>query len=223
MFSKYKKESRPTEHLTSGTELGSLSLKYRKGFTLIEIVVFMGLATGIILVMGGFVQNIASTPDFIGEALEVEEKVSQALSGLIIEVRSMGQSNIGNYPIESASQSSLIFYSDTNKDAIFERVRYFVNGTNLEKGEIIPTGNPLQYLPGNEVVRVIAENLATTSIFSYFDSTYTGIGTSMTFPINIPDVRMVKATLSIDDDPLVPPGPFTLSRQATIRNLRSNH
>lgn len=174
------------------------------------------------LVVGGFVNNITSVKDYFKEALGVEEDVQQVLTKIVPELRAMRQSDVGNYPIELADQSDLTFYSDIDKDSLSERVRYFVSGTILKKGVITPTGSPLQYEIGNEIVSDVISGLATSSVFSYFDSAYTGTGTPMVLPINIPDVRMIKTTLTIDKNPQVEPGPFTLSRQVTIRNLRSN-
>jgi len=196
---------------------------YQNGFTLIEIVIFIGLAAGILVLIGGFVNNLSSSSTYFQSSLAAEQDIQQTLSAITPELRAMAQSNLGNYPIEAASDTVFIFYSDIDHDGLFERVRYFVNGTALQKGVIKPTGQPLQYVVGNEIIKNVVRNLvAGAPIFSYFSGEYTGVEAPMALPIDIQNVRVVKITLAVDENVGVAPGPISMSAQVTPRNLRRN-
>jgi type II secretory pathway pseudopilin PulG len=196
---------------------------YTSGFTLIEIIIFIGLAAGILIVLAGFVNNISSFSVYFQSSLSAEADIQQTLNTITPEMRAMAQSNLGNYPIEAASATTLIFYSDIDHDGLAERVRYFVNGLTLQKGVIKPTGQPLQYVTGNEVINNVVRNIVSGStVFSYFSDSYTGTENPMSLPIDIQRVRIIKITLSVDENVNVDPGPITLSAQVTPRNLRSN-
>src|SRR3989344_3115608 len=135
------------------------SKKNGAGFTLIELIIFIGLSTGVLAVIALFVTNVGSLKNYFDESLLVDQEIQQTLAVMIPEIRSAAQSNIGNYPIEAASQTSFTFYSDIDRDGIFERVRYYLDGTTLKKGVIEPTGSPLTYNPANEVIYEAVHNM----------------------------------------------------------------
>src|SRR3989344_8693114 len=201
----------------------SYKLKASSGFTLIEIMIFIGLSAGVLAVLGLVVTNIASLKDYFGEALSAEQEIQQTLTEMGPEIRSISQSNIGSYPIESSASTTLIFYSAIDQDGLFERVRYFLSGTTLKKGVIKPTGNPLQYVLGNEVVRDVVRNIVPGyDIFSYYDRTYTGTENPLTQPVGVSGVRLIRVTLTVNRNGPQGSGAVTLSERFTIRNLRDN-
>ena len=134
----------------------------------------------------------------------------------------MGPSNNGSYPIMTATSDTFIFYSDIDEDGLFERVKYYIVGNVLKKSVIKPTGNPLIYNSANEKIYDLVHNVVAdaSSSFNYYDKSYAGSGSSLTSPINIPLIRIVKAQLKVDDNPNKPPGSLYFSTTAMIRNFR---
>ena len=191
------------------------------GFTLLEVLIVVGIISGVFFIVSIFAFDIFNLQLFIGESLGGEAQSQYAFKIIIPELRSIGPSSSGGYPISSASSSSFSFYSDIDNDGLFEQVRYFLNGTTFQKGVIRPTGVPLAYDPATEKIINLASNVISGNIFSYFNKNYDGInGTVLGYPIDVSTIRVVKVVLSIDKNQNIEPGPLTVSAIVDIRNLR---
>jgi len=140
------------------------------------------------------------------------------------EIRTMSPSNSGAYAISGASTSTLTFYTNTDSDSLQEKVRYFLVDKTLKKGVIKPSGDPLTYNPSNETIKELAHDIAngSTPIFSYYDTNYDGTSDPLTEPVTIADIRLIKIEIIIDNDPLKSPGPFSMTTQVSIRNIKDN-
>jgi hypothetical protein len=142
------------------------------------------------------------------------------------EIRSASASGNGSYAIESATTSSFVFYSDINKNGNVERVRYFLGTSTIYKGITQPNGTPATYPTSSEIVLDIIDNIVTstasTSLFRYYDSSYTGTQSSMASPIDISKIRLIGITFSADIKPSQAPGAEFFSTLVDIRNLRDN-
>ncbi len=193
-----------------------------KGFTLIEIIVVMAIMSGIVFVISVFTLDISEFQIFVGESLEVEQEVHQAFGVMIPEIRSVGPSGNGGYPISVASSSSFSFYSDINNDGLFDQVRYFLDGVILKKGVIKPTGGaPYVYNPSTEEVSDKVNSVTSGNIFSYFDKNYDGVnGSPLSYPIDVSAIRVVKINLVVDENPNVEPGSQIFTTTVEIRNFK---
>jgi len=131
---------------------------------------------------------------------------------------------LGSYPIETAGITAFTFFSDINSDGLKERIRYFLSGTTLMKGVIVPLGSPLQYLSNTEVLTEIVHNVrnGSTPIFTYYDSSYNGSTSPLSQPVSILSVRLVMITLILEGDPNRQPAPITVTTEVSIRNLKDN-
>ncbi len=193
----------------------------KTGFTLIEIVIAVTIFTMVVLVISFFTLDISKFSFFFGENLIAQQEIQQSLRGMIPEIRSMGPSNLGGYPIMAATANSFTFYTDNDKDGLFERIRYYMDGNIFKKAVIKPTGNPLTYNPAEEKTFELVHYVTNANnIFSYFDNNYTGSESSLPFPINIPSVKTIKSELIADQNPQEPPLPLSFSITAMIRNFR---
>lgn len=194
----------------------------KSGVTLIEIIVATTILIGVMLSTFLFGSDILKFGNLFEKSFNAENEVQQTFALLAPEIRSMGPSNLGSYPIESAATSSLSFYSDMNGDGLFEKYRYFLSGTMLKKGIITPIGIPLTYNPTNEIVKDVVHNVIATStpIFSYYDSAYSGLGNPMVYPIDISLIRLIKTDLTIKDPSQNAALDFSV--EFLPRNLRSN-
>lgn len=171
-----------------------------------------------------FQKDVFSTGRLLSDNLTAQSEARRALKMMSAEIRSASQGSSGAYTVASAATSTFMFYSDIDSEPLKERVRYFLEGTTLKKGTLKPTGNPLQYVPGNEVVSDVVRDIAngTTSIFAYYDSTYAGTSSPLADPANPVAVRLVQITFAIDKSPLVPPPPMTMTTQVSLRNVKDN-
>ncbi len=192
----------------------------KNGFTLIEILIAIAIFSGIVFVISSFGLDVYDFGIFLGENLTAQQELQLTLRSMVSEMRAMTQSVGGAYPIESASQNSIVFYSDSDGDGFTERIRYFLDGNILKRGIIKPTGNPLSY-SGTEDIREAVHNiyLSAGNIFGYYDVGYNGTQSELSFPVNIPLVRLIKAKLTVDPNPADPSSRVNFSAEVNIRNL----
>lgn len=199
------------------------NLMGRAGFTIIETVITLAVLAGVMLVVGNFTTDVFRTSRFINTTLNAQDQARRTVGNLVAELRTASISSLGAYPIAEASASSLTFYSNIDSDAYKERLRYFVSGNTLKRGLLKPSGSPLTYNPVNEqIVDVVNYVINTTSVFSYFDSSYNGQSNPLTFPVNLADIRLVRVSLQIDQNVNEPPETYELSSEVNIRNLKDN-
>ncbi len=208
-------------------------MKTRRGFSFVEVIIFVALAAVLMIVVASMKNNITNIGGFVDQKLLSKQDIEQVLQTMVTEIRSAGPSSLGAYPIESATTSSFTFFSDINKDGIFEKVRYFLApniGTStatstIKKGVVIPTGNPLTYVTSTEIISKVINNViisTSTNLFDYFDSSATSTGRVMTMPVNVQSIRIVRFNIYSDLKPGSAPKPSFFSDVVNIRNLRSN-
>ena len=178
-----------------------------------------------VLVMGAltfFARNIWVYNSYVSVGLNDVNNGRSALKTMVAEIRTASTADTGAYVIALATSASFTFYSDIDNDGLKEKVRYFVNGSTLQKGVIKPTGIPLTYNAANEKITILIPYVTNASIFDYYDKNYDGTGAALTSPVNIALIRLVKITVNIDKDPNQAPVTTVLSTQVSIRNLKDN-
>lgn len=195
----------------------------QNGFTLLEILIAISIVAVFLGVVVYFGFDITGFNSFITENIISQNELQLTLNSLVTEIRSMGPSSIGGYPLETATSSSLIFYSDIDQDGLFERVRYFLTGATLMKGVIKPAGSPLAYNLTDEKTTEAVHYVISdpSSIFKYYGFESVVGDPPLSFPINPALVRSIRAELTTDRDIQSQPGAVTFSVFATIRNLRN--
>jgi len=200
------------------------NIKKNKGLTLIEILITVAIFSIIMGAIGYFVRDLFYYEDVFSGGLTSYDEARKIFQPISSEIRSASPSSLGAYPIERADTTSFIFFSDIDNDGLKERIRYYLSGTNLMRGEIISSGMPLQYLSENESLVEVIHGIRneSTPIFTYFDSSYNGSNAPLSQPVSVFNVRLIKITLIIDNDPNKPPAPVTVTTQISIRNLKDN-
>ncbi len=203
----------------------SNSDRYSKGFTLVEVVTTIVIMTSIMIAVSTFQFNVLNFNRSAGVALNNTQEVQSLMKTIARELRSMVPSSNGAYPIAVAATSTITFFADVDGDGLKDQIRYFVSTTTLYRGFIKPTGTPLSYVLANETIKILAtgiRNSSTTPMFEYFTSTYAGTTTPMTYPLNIPTIRLIRSNLTIDTDPNKSPTVRTYTTQSALRNLKDN-
>jgi type II secretory pathway pseudopilin PulG len=195
------------------------------GFTTIEIIVVVAMASLLVFVVSSFSGNLSVLQNLVGQKLQSRADVDQALQIMTTEMRSAGPSSLGAYAVDSAATSTFLFYSDINKDGLFEHVRYFLATSTIQKGVIEPTGNPLVYATSTEVVTTAMANVlfaSSTQLLTYYGPTFTGSEPPLAFPVDATQVRVVRVNFYADINPGKAPQPLFFSATVDLRNLRSN-
>jgi len=182
----------------------------------------MAVSVIIIIVMGKLfdISNIINS--LINQTVKVRQSSDYTFQTLISDVRSMGPSAPGAYPIESASSTSFIFYSDVDRDGVVDRVRYTLATSTLDRATIKPTGNPFVYATSSEVVISAIYNVDVgQSSFSYFDENWTGSQSPLPAPVNLLAIRSIKVNIAIQSSTST--GSIVkFTNTITPRNLKTN-
>lgn len=196
----------------------------KNGFTLIETLIAVGIFVAISTTIATFGQNIFFFNSDLNNSLSTQFDSRQIMRKMVAELRSASPSSLGSYTIASAGTSSLTFYTNIDNDPLKEQLRYFLQGGELRRGVVKPTGSPLTYNPASETITTVARDVVNgvTPIFDYFDRNYMGTSSPLSLPVNILSVRLIRVTLILDKDPNRVPGPITTKTQVTLRNLKDN-
>jgi prepilin-type N-terminal cleavage/methylation domain-containing protein len=194
----------------------------KQGFTLTEMLITIFIITLIGIAVITFQIDLFSLNRISSDNLNAQTDARKALKTMVAELRSMSPSNNGSYAIAGAATSSITFYVDIDNDNNKEQIRYFQDGTNLRKGVIKPVNNV--YNPANETLTNLVSDLAngTSSLFYYYDKNYNGETAPLTYPLNIPSVRLVKINILIDKDITKLPRAMNVTTQVSLRNLKDN-
>jgi len=188
-----------------------------------EAVVVIGILGMITVVLANFQTDVFRDYSIASAGITADGEMRSATRAFMRDLRAAAPAQTGAYALETAGTSTLTFYSDVDGDALRDRVRYYLSGSTLMRGVTPPTGSPYNYLAGNERLTSVVHNLAlgATSLFNYYDGTYTGTTSPLTQPVDIAVVRYIRMTLIVDADPNRPPAPVTLSGGVMIRSLKN--
>jgi len=199
--------------------------KDNRGVTLMEILVALGIFTLIVVSVVAVFLFSWKANRIVWEQLSTQNEGRKIVQDFINELRSATYSSIGAYPLETVSTTELVFYSNIDTDTYRERVRYFLNGTVLKKGVTKPSGAPLIYDTGNEIITELVHDVynTTTPIFYYYNQNYGYTSsTPIEQPVGITEVRVIGFVLELEEDPTASPAPFRVETKAEIRNLKDN-
>ena len=200
----------------------SCKLQVNKGFTLLETVIVLAI---LVIVMGALVSSIRFFYRSNTHALEQSFAINSARIGvekMVRDIRETAFSDEGTYPVISMATSSFSFYSDIDEDIFVEKIRYFIDDTDLNKGVVNSSGDPLTYDDNNEIVSLVSDNIRNNSesvvLFSYSNAS----GTPITNMASTTDLRFVTVEMIVNVNPARLPNNFTLRSSATLRNVRES-
>lgn len=200
--------------------------KKTPGFTLLEVMVAVSIFVVIILIWNKFIIQSWRSISFGQEQLESIHQAQKGLEIMTQELREAITAENGAYALEKASDQEVIFYSDIDQDASTERVRYFLNGTSLIKGVIEPSGDPLEYLPENEIETIAAQfiNNGTIPIFTYFNENYPSDteNNPLPSPTRLIETKLMHILLLVNVNPQKAPQNFAVESDVQLRNLKTN-
>lgn len=195
----------------------------KKGFTLIEMLVVVGISS---IVIGAMIRFMGtSIPLYRSTFIQTSanETARVQLKRIAHEIREARPSDTGAFPLVEASASRLIFYANVDSDAAVERVRYELVGTDMVRGVTQPTGSPIVYATAGEVVTTVARSVQNGSnpVFMYYGTDYPE-DTTPVASSNLAAITYISFSFTIDADTGNNPPAVTVQSQVQLRNLKTN-
>jgi len=196
------------------------------GVTLVETIVAIGIFVIIVVAWNSIIIQSYRSAEFGQQQQEAIREAQKGIEIMTQELREMSTAENGAYALEKADDNEIIFYSDIDKDIYTERVRYWLDGNNLKKGVVEPSGDPLDYNPSNEQTKIITNfvNNSTSSLFTYFneDYPYDEVNNPLPAPARLIDTKLIHIFLRVNIDPSKAPKDFDVEADVQLRNLKTN-
>lgn len=192
-----------------------------KGLSLVEMIVAIGILSMTMFGVVLYFVNIWPLQQFAVDSAQAQYKTSQTVTSLVSLFRNMRQSDAGEYALRSIGQTEVVFFANQDEDEDIERVRIFLDGTNLRVGIINPVGNPAAYPANQEGIGVFLSDIRNGSgsypgeVFSFYDNG----NNELTGSFSISAVRMIGIDLYVDINPSSSPVATNFKSFASIRNL----
>lgn len=189
--------------------------KNRSGFTLIEMVVVIGLVAIISFVVSIFLSQSIKSYRLKRQSVDLQEKAAHVM-------REFEQTARAATSVASATETEFKFYRFFDLTSLYPtQVRYFLDGDKFKIGIVdpVPVGNNPSYPPENEKITLIIDDVVNTDVlFKY----YNGSSAALSDPIDKVSVRMVELTISLDQNPGAPPDAITELTKVSLRNMKDN-
>lgn len=197
-----------------------------KGFTFVEVIIAVFLFSVIVALTAGFVVYYFRNYSFTFEEQQQVSQAQSALTQMIREIRKARLGDDGSWPLVQTDDDVFIFYADVNGDNRSDRVRYFLNGTELQRGIIQPTAVPVTYPVANEVITTLISSVEATSspVFRYYNGDWPA--DTINNPLSAADrtlnTRFVKIHIRLNQTDNFGAEPFELSSGVSIRSMKNN-
>jgi len=203
------------------------SIQHQKGFSLAEVLVVIFAFSFAIVTLSNFIISSYHAYNYSFQQIAAINEARRGVEIMVKEIREAKSGDDGSYPLVQAGDLQFIFYSDIDRDAITERVRYFLDGSNLKKGVVKSSGDPPQYVLSTETVSVLSQyvrNAASTPIFTYYNGDWPADTTNNPLPTltRLSETKLMHVDLIINVDLNRLPDNFELGSDAQIRNLKTN-
>jgi type II secretory pathway pseudopilin PulG len=202
-------------------------MKTAKAFSLVETIISIFVFGLCLVLVSTIILGLYKTYKYNFEQIQAINEARKGIETMVREIREAKYGDDGSYPLVEAGDFQFIFYGDIDKDTATERVRYFLQGTNLKKGIVEPSGDPPEYILSNETISILSQyvrNGAAPVIFTYYNGDWPGDTQHNPLPTltRLSDTKLMHVYLKINVDPNRPPDDFELESDAQIRNLKVN-
>lgn len=198
----------------------------KQGFTLIEVVFAIGILTIFISGIVVFNRLIGDSQNTLTIASQSFNEATIGIDAMVKELRNAKHADNGAYPLALADDQEIIFYSNLDDDTDVERIRYYLDSTELKRGVVQPEGDPVTYPDASEQVSLVINNVQNLSnpIFYYYNGDWPADTTNnpLPAPARLADTKLIKVNLTINPKPSRPEAQFTVESFAQLRNLKTN-
>jgi prepilin-type N-terminal cleavage/methylation domain-containing protein len=196
------------------------------GFTFLEVIIAVFVFSVIVAGVAAFSAYYLNNSAFSFEETQSIGLAQTGITQMIRDIREARTGEDGSWPIMEANDNEFIFFSDVTGDGLADRVRYFLNGTTLQKGVIQPTAVPVTYPTNTEKIYTIASyvNASSSAIFKYYNGNWPSdtINNPLAPASRISDTRYVTVDIKIDIQPNFSAQPFELTGGVGIRSMKDN-
>lgn len=191
------------------------SLRKAKGFSLIELIIVIGLVSFMTLLLSSFITQSMKSYHTKRQSVDEEEKAAHVMREFELTTRAATKILVAN-----ENEYKFLRYMDlTSPEPI--QVRYFAENGQFKIGYTNPSGTApnITYPSENETIELVVTDVVNpTPIFSYFSSG----NAALSFPIDIAQIRMVELEICLDENMASPPGPVTQRTMVSLRNMKDN-
>lgn len=194
----------------------------RNGFTLAEIVVATIIAGLLTLSFGTFLVISTRSQRILGEQSDAIREADAAIEILTDYLREVRDGDNGAYAIAEADDYSLTAYANIDDESDVERLRIYIDDTNLLLEIAKPSGTPAVYSvveTKNVAQRLINETVSRKPVFQYYGHLDTVNGTPLANPVQLSDIRMIEIQLDVNVNPDVIPSTTEVSTYVRPRNI----
>lgn len=185
------------------------------GFTLIETVVTIAIFSLVLGTLSGFIIYGYRVQGYVLRQSQAIDEAQRGIETMVKEIRRAWSGEDGSYLIGEAKDFEFIFYSDIDRDLETERIRYYVEGTDLIKEIIDSEDFPPQYSSQPKKIFLSHYIRNTPPIFKYLDEK----GEELAYPARKKDTKTIKVYLEINVNPVLLPLNFVLESAVRPRNL----
>lgn len=186
-----------------------------RGFSLVEMLVALAIFSAISIILATFLSQSLKSYRIRKEESEEQEKASHIM-------REFEKMTRAGTRVLTANQNELRFYRYFDLVSPSPtQIRYFIDGNQFKIGETEPVGiePSITYPLSAETIHLIVDDVENPNmIFQYFD----GQKNVLTAPIDTTKIRLIKLTISLDQDMNKPPGAVTETTEVSLRNLKDN-
>ncbi len=185
------------------------------GFSLIEVMVATAILLLILTLGYNFIVTGFRASTFNYEQQTAIENARRAMEIMTREIRGANTSARGDYPLGRIGEDDFMFYGDINYDGVFERIRYFVDGSKLFK--VVTQPGPLTDYQTVGATTTIANyvNNQDEPVFIYYDNDRDETS-------DIDRIRLVNIVLKINVTPERAPNDYYVETDVHLRNLKDN-
>jgi prepilin-type N-terminal cleavage/methylation domain-containing protein len=191
-------------------------LNGQRGYSLIELLVVISITTAIAVPLTNFMIKGLTGYNF----LQAQSDTALELNTLADRITKVVR---GATSVDTAQNNTLIIYGYFSpQDTVIKKIRYFVNGTNLNIGVTPPTGTAPSYTydPANEVITTTRIDLVMggNSLFTYYDD----VGNQLTGAFQVSQIKQIGLYVAANPNAKQVPVPISISTKVTLRNLKVN-
>lgn len=198
----------------------------QKGFTFLEVLISTGIILFILSAFIGIQILVRRSYLFTINTHVTVDHANSVAQQIIKTIRTARSGDDGSFMLSELGDQSISLYSNVDDDAQTEKVRYFIEGNELKRGVIEPSGFPAEYLPENEVVKILTEYVQNGEepLFYYYNGDWPEdeVNNPLISVQRLANLRFVQLNLKINSDVQRSEAEFLLQPMVQIRNLKNN-
>lgn len=195
-----------------------------QGFTILELIIVTAIVMIVIATIFLMQNFLLSQQTSVFQSFLDVENANAGVETMVREIRNARYGDDGAYPFQVCSDQNLTFFTNADTDGDTEKVQYFLDGNQLKKAVIEPSDYPINYnSPANITIIASGINNNSQPVFSYFNSSFSGAGNSLSANLRQLQTRLIKITLIANESINQDQGTdFTITAFAQIRMLKDN-